>query len=309
MSSCLYLPIANASVHLYLLVALGMLVGFCAGMFGVGGGFLMTPLLIMIGLPPTVAAATDSNQIVAATMSGTWAHWRHGNVDVKMGTLLLIGGVIGGTAGVQLIHLLRASGEADFVIKAVYVLMLGFIGSYMLVESIHSMRRGSRQVEENPVPRDTWFEKVDRRLPFAMDFPKSHVSMSMLMPLSFGGLVGVLAALLGIGGGFIMIPVMIYILRMPMHVAVGTNLFQELFICINVTFMQAWSNHTVDFPLALILLAGSTVGAQVGARVGNRLKADQLKILLAVLVLLVMAKILLSLVLKPHLILTIAGGR
>lgn len=305
MNPYLYLPIAGISVPIYLLFGLGMLVGFLSGMFGVGGGFLLTPLLIMIGIPPTVAAATDSNQIVAASTSGTYAHWRLGNVDFKMGGLLLIGGVLGGTVGVQVIKLLRSMGDADFAIKIIYVLMLGIIGSYMFQESLSKLRSSCMPSKAMPVNRESWFERLDRRLPFRAEFPKSAVTMSILMPLSLGTLVGILSALMGVGGGFIMVPVMVYMLRMPMHVVIGTSLFQILFTCINVTFMQSYFNHTVDFTLAVILLIGSTLGAQIGVKVSSRLKADQLKIILASLVLIVMVKMLVGLLMKPHLLLAL----
>ena len=296
----LYLPIAGNSINILLLFGLGGAVGFLSGLFGVGGGFLMTPLLIMAGIPSTVAAASDSNQIVAASTSGTFAHYRMGNVDVKMGLLLLVGGVIGGTLGVQVIKILRAMGNADFVIKITYVIMLGVVGFYMFVESLQSMRQ--RQVS---VPKRTETGKVSvyariiQALPWQMHFEKSGVTFSILLPLVLGIIVGILAAIMGVGGGFIMVPVMVYMLRMPMHVVVGTSLFQILFTCINVTFMQSITNHTVDLVLALILLVGSTLGAQVGAKISRRLKADQLKILLASIVLLVMVQILVSLILTP----------
>jgi len=310
MSVYLYLPIAGNSVNLFLLLGLGGLVGFLSGLFGVGGGFLLTPLLIMIGIPPTIAAASDSNQIVAASSSGTYAHWRLGNVDFKMGLYLLVGGVVGGTLGVQLIKILRALGNADFVIKITYVVMLGLVGSYMFQESLRNLRGGMRLAQAEPEEAESvsWFARLNQVLPWRTQFEKSGTTMSLLMPLGFGVLVGVLAAIMGVGGGFIMVPVMVYMLRMPMHVVVGTSLFQILFTCMNVTFMQAYVNHTVDFTLALILLLGSTLGAQIGARVSRKLKADQLKILLASIVLLVMVKMLADLLMEPSLLLSLKGG-
>lgn len=308
MNFSLYLPIAGISVPVLLLLGLGMMVGFLSGLFGVGGGFLLTPLLIMIGIPPTVAAATDSNQIVAASTSGTYAHWRRGNVDFKMGILLLIGGVCGGTVGVQLIKFMRAVGNADFMIKITYVIMLGIIGSYMFLESLGSLRARRPPVREIKPEGKTWFARLSRDLPLKIHFNKSGITMSIFLPLLLGIMVGVLAALMGVGGGFIMVPVMVYMLRMPMHVVVGTSLFQILFTCINVTFMQSLFNHTVDFMLALILLFGSTLGAQIGAKISDRLKADQLKILLASIVLLVMLRMLGELLMPPQLMLSIMGG-
>jgi uncharacterized membrane protein YfcA len=284
-------------------------VGFLSGLFGVGGGFLMTPLLIMVGIPSTVAAATDSNQIVAASTSGTYAHWRLGNVDFKMGLFLLVGGVIGGTLGVQLIKVLRAVGDADFVIKITYVVMLGIIGVYMFIESIQSMRKKPVEVKRAEAPaKVSLYARLVQALPYQMRFEKSGVTLSPLMPLILGVFVGILAAIMGVGGGFIMVPVMVYMLRMPMHVVVGTSLFQILFTCVNVTIMQAITNFTVDLVLALILLLGSTIGAQFGVRLSKRLKADQLKILLASIVLLVMVQMLVSLILPPHFLLAHKGG-
>jgi uncharacterized protein len=305
----LYLPIAGNSINILLLFGLGGVVGFLSGLFGVGGGFLMTPLLIMAGIPSTVAAASDSNQIVAASTSGTFAHYRMGNVDVKMGILLLVGGVIGGTVGVQVIKILRAMGNADFVIKITYVIMLGVVGFYMFLESLQSMRK--REVvapKRTEPPKVSVYTHMIQALPFQMRFEKSGVTFSLLLPLILGIIVGILAAIMGVGGGFIMVPIMVYMLRMPMHVVVGTSLFQILFTCINVTFMQSITNHTVDLVLAIILLVGSTLGAQVGAKISRRLKADQLKILLASIVLLVMVQMLVSLIMTPNLLLAYKGG-
>ncbi len=305
----LYLPIAGNSINILLLFGLGGAVGFLSGLFGVGGGFLMTPLLIMAGIPSTVAAASDSNQIVAASTSGSYAHYRMGNVDFKMGLLLLVGGVIGGTLGVQIIKGLRAMGNADFVIKITYVVMLGVVGFYMFLESLQSLRKQAVVGMARPEPgKPSAYARLVQSLPWQMRFDKSGVTLSALLPLVLGTLVGILAAIMGVGGGFIMVPVMVYMLRMPMHVVVGTSLFQILFTCINVTVMQAITNHTVDLVLALILLVGSTLGAQVGAKLSRRLKADQLKILLASIVLLVMVQILVGLIMTPSLLLDYKGG-
>ena len=302
----LYLPVALTSINVMIPVGLGLAVGLLSGLFGVGGGFLMTPLLIMFGIPATVAAATDSNQIVAASTSGTYAHWRVGNVDFKMGWHLLIGGFVGGLVGVQGIKYLHAMGNADFVIKMTYVLMLGGVGTYMFIESIRSIRK---QGGEKPVDaKDSAFTRFLKSLPLQTEYTKSGVTHSMLVPIVFGGFVGILAAVMGVGGGFLMVPVMVYILRMPMHVVVGTSLFQILFNCIEVTFLQATTNHSVDFILAVLLLLGSTVGAQVGAVFGRKLKGDQLKVVLASIVLAVTIKIVFDLTLTPSLLLAQAGG-
>ena len=305
----IYLPIAQHSVPLPLMVGLGFVVGLLSGLFGVGGGFLMTPLLIMFGIPPTVAAASDSNQIVAASASGMYAHYRLGNVDFKMGIYLLIGGVLGGTGGVQIIKILRQMGNADFLIKVTYVVMLGLVGGYMFLESLQGLRAASgRKPPRAGEPRDSIYARLMHSLPWQTRFDKSGIVISPTVPLFMGALMGMLAAIMGVGGGFIMVPIMVYLLRMPMHVVVGTSLFQVLFTCIDVTIMQAYSNRTVDFVLALLLLIGSTLGAQIGARLSTRLKDDQLKIYLATLVLVVMVKMLLSLVLTPHILLAYHGG-
>ncbi len=304
----LYLPVALTSINVLIPVGLGLIVGLLSGLFGVGGGFLLTPLLIMFGIPSTVAAATDSNQIVAASTSGTYAHWKVGNVDFKMGLYLLLGGFVGGVLGVQAIKILEATGNADFVIKITYVLMLGIVGTYMLIESLISLRKSGSQASENQDRKESAFTRCLKSLPLQTHFEKSGVTHSLLLPVIFGGFVGILAAVMGVGGGFLMVPVMVYILRMPMHVVVGTSLFQILFNCIEVTFLQAYTNHTVDFVLAVLLLIGSTFGAQIGAAFGRKLKGEQLKVILAVIVLVVTAKIVFDLALTPSLLLSQAGG-
>jgi uncharacterized membrane protein YfcA len=309
MHFAIYLPVAGNSENIIILLGLGIAVGLLSGLFGVGGGFLLTPLLIMIGIPPTVAAASDSNQIVAASTSGTFAHARSGTVDFKMGLLLLVGGMIGGTLGVRLIRLLRALGEANFVITVTYVVMLGSIGSYMFYDSVRGLRNkgGKKPLKDSP-KLPSLYARMVNSMPWKIDFQRSKITLTVFMPLFLGGMVGVLSAIMGVGGGFIMVPVMVYLLRMPMHVVVGTSLFQILFTCANVTIMQSWMNHTVDFILALILLIGSVLGAQIGARIGRRLKADQLKILMSIIVLAVMVKMLLGLLIAPDIMLSYKGG-
>ena len=305
----LYLPVALTSINILIPVGLGLAVGLLSGLFGVGGGFLLTPLLIMFGIPSTVAAATDSNQIVAASTSGTYAHWKVGNVDFKMGLYLLVGGFVGGIIGVQAIKLLHAMGNAYFVIKMTYVIMLGGVGGYMFVESLQSMRKkkGVVVAEEKP-EKESSVGRFLQSLPLQTRFEKSGVTHSVLVPIVLGAFVGVLAAIMGVGGGFLMVPVMVYMLRMPMHVVVGTSLFQILFTCIEVTFLQAYTNHNVDFILAVLLLVGSTFGAQVGTSLGKKLKGEQLKILLAGIVLIVTVKIIFELTLTPSLFLSQVGG-
>jgi uncharacterized membrane protein YfcA len=308
----IYLPVAERSADLLLLLGLGGVVGLLSGLFGVGGGFLLTPLLIMIGIPPAVAAASDSNQIVAAASSGTFAHSRSGNVDYKMGLLLLIGGVAGGAVGVRLMKLLLATGQAGFAIRVTYAVMLGLIGSYMFADSVRGLRaarvpvpiRPDREVGRRP----SLYARAMRALPWQMSFERSGVHISLVVPLALGALVGVLSAIMGVGGGFIMVPVMVYLLRMPMHVVVGTSLFQILFTSMNVTVLQAAMNRTVDVLLALLLLVGSTTGAQIGARLSRRLKADQLKIMMACIILAAMVAMVLGLVVRPVSLLSYEGG-
>jgi uncharacterized membrane protein YfcA len=304
----IYLPMAGSSVNIFMLLGLGGAVGFLAGLFGVGGGFLMTPALIAAGIPPLVAAGSDSNQIVAATTSGTFAHYRMGNVDFKMAFLLLGGGIVGGTLGVQLIKILRTFGDAGFVIRVTYVVMMGIVGSYTFLESLQSLRKRPHAASMATPTKPSAYVRAIGKLPWQMEFSKSGVTLSPLLPLLLGCFVGLLAAVMGIGGGFMMVPAMVYLLRMPMHVVVGTNLFQELFICINVTVLQARTNHTVDVVIAILLLLGSTIGAQVGARASRKLQGDQLKIILGAIILIVMVQMLLGLVVSPGVLLAPRGG-
>ncbi|MDA8417809.1 MAG: sulfite exporter TauE/SafE family protein [Desulfobacteraceae bacterium] len=305
----MYLPIALTSVNYLLVIALGLTVGLLSGLFGVGGGFLMTPLLMMIGIPPTIAAGTDANQIVAASSSGMFTHWRLGNVDYKMGIYLLIGGFLGGAVGVQVIKFLSATGGADFLIKMTYVVMLGLVGSFMFVESLVAiLRKKTESHHHSAAASGAKKGGLMATLPMQIHFDKSGVTFSALVPFALGIFVGVLAAIMGVGGGFLMVPVMIYMLRMPMHVVVGTSLFQILFTCIEVTYLQAYYNHTVDFPLAILLLIGSVFGAQIGAILGRKLHGDQLKILLSIIVLGVTVKMVLELVTQPAILLSHVGG-
>jgi uncharacterized membrane protein YfcA len=308
----LYLPVAHISINIFLLLGLGLGVGFLSGFLGLGGGFLMTPLLMSLGIPPTVAAASDSNQIVASTTSGTYAHWRLGNIDFKMGLFLLAGSFIGGFIGVQIIKVLRAIGNADFGIRLSYVVLLGLVGGFTFIESLLSLRNlrkgKSEEVKAGKKSGTGGVVRFLKSLPFQTYFEKSGVTHSALLPLSVGGFVGIIGAVMGVGGGFIMIPLLIYILRMPVYAAVGTNLFQEIFLCMNVTFFQAYTNHTVDFIIALLLLLGSTSGAQIGARFCGKLKGDQVKIIIAMIILAVDVKVILELTLHPSALLSLAGG-
>ena len=306
----LYSPIAGHSVNIFLLLGLGGSVGFLSGLSGVGGGFLMTPLLIMAGIPPTVAAATDSSQIVGSATSGAYAHYRMGSVDFKMGLLIFAGGFVGSTVGVEIIKFMREVGEVDFFIEIIYVVLLGILGFYMMAESVNCLIKKKRvpgSIEKSK--KRSFHDRLIQILPWKMRFDKSGLILSPVLPILAGCFAGMVAAILGVGGGFIMLPTMCYVLRMPMHVAVGTNLFQEVLVCANITAMQAITNHTVDLGLALILLSGSTVGAQFGARLGHKVNADYLKLVLASVVLLVMVKILVELTFSPDLMLGLRGGR
>lgn len=278
----IYLPIAEVSVNIFTLLGLGGIVGILSGLFGVGGGFLTTPLLILMGINPAIAVASSANQIVAASLSGFHAQWMRRNVDFRMGTLLLIGGLIGSTAGVQVFAWLKTLGQIDLVISLLYIVFLGGIGSLMAVESTLSMRGKKKgKTKTTPNPR----LPLSKRLPWQMEFPHSRLEISAILPLLLGLAVGVLVSIMGVGGGFFMIPAMIYLLGMPTTVVIGTSLFQIMFITINVTFLHAVSTQTVDMILAVLLLLGSATGAQLGSRIGAKLPADKLRGLLALLVL------------------------
>jgi uncharacterized membrane protein YfcA len=306
----IYLPIAGMSINFFLVLGIGGVVGFLSGLFGVGGGFLLTPLMMMIGIPPAVAAASDSNQIVAAASSGAYAHWRLGNVDFKMGLIILAGGIAGGTIGVQFVKILRAGGNFEFVMKVVYVLMLGLVGGAMFIESWRTIRRSKSGAaagseEMGGAKMGGMFSK----LPLKMHFHRSGLHTSAIFPFAIGTIVGIMAALLGVGGGFIMVPAMIYIIGMPTIAAIGTDLFQIVLTSANVTLQQAFVNKTVDLLLALILLAGSTIGAQFGAIAGKRLKGEQIRILLAIIVLTLTVKLFLDLVLTPSDLVSLAPAK
>ena len=308
----IYLPIAGMSINFFLVLGIGGLVGFLSGLFGVGGGFLLTPLMMMIGIPPAVAAASDSNQIVAAASSGAFAHWRLGNVDFKMGLVILAGGIFGGTIGVQLVKILRALGNFEFVMKVVYVLMLGLVGGAMFVESLRTIRRsrGSTAAAAAAAPAaESGLTRLFNKMPLKMDFHRSGLNTSAIFPFAIGTTVGIMAAILGVGGGFIMVPAMIYIIGMPTIAAIGTDLFQIVLTSANVTLQQAIVNHTVDLLLALILLAGSSFGAQFGAMAGKRLKGEQIRILLAIIVLVLTVKLFLDLVLTPSDLVSLAPAK
>jgi hypothetical protein len=300
----IYLPIAEMSVNALVLLALGGGVGVLSGMFGVGGGFLMTPLLIFNGIPPAIAVATEANQVVAASVSGALAHWRRRNVDVKMGVVLLVGGFVGSTVGVWLFTILRGIGQIDFVISISYVLFLGIIGWLMVIESIRAWLRARQPAApRRKLHQHTWMHG----LPFKMRFRTSKLYISALLPLTIGVFVGILAAIMGVGGGFVMVPAMIYLLGMPTSVVVGTSLFQIVFVTANVTLLQAINNQTVDIVLALLLLVGGVIGAQLGAIFGTRLKGEQLRVLLGLIVLVVCGGVAYNLIAAPADIFSLAG--
>ena len=301
----IYLPIAEISVNAFLLLGMGGLVGVLSGMFGVGGGFLMTPLLFFIGIPPAVAVATEANQIVASSFSGVLAHLRRKTVDFRMGTVLLIGGLIGAALGVSVFNYLKNLGQVDLLVKLCYVVFLGVIGSLMFIESLNAIRKnrsGSAPKRKN----HNWIHG----LPFKMRFRTSGLYISVIPPMIVGVLVGVLAAIMGVGGGFIMVPAMIYLLGMPTKVVIGTSLFQIIFVTGFTTLLHATTNYTVDMVLAVLLLIGGVVGAQFGAMIGAKLKAEQLRILLALIVLAVCGKLALDLLIQPSELFSIgtAGG-
>ena len=275
---------------------MGGAVGFLSGLFGVGGGFLMTPLLIFIGVPPPVAVGTEANQIVASSVSGVLAHWRRANVDFKMGFVLLLGGFVGSSLGVILFKYLQNLGQLDLVIKLSYVIFLGIIGFLMLWESSRTIIRSrSAAARRGKLHQHNWFHG----LPFKMRFRKSKLYISAILPFLIGAIVGVLSAIMGVGGGFIMVPAMIYLLGMPTSLAIGTSLFQIIFVTANVTFLQALTVQTVDILLAVLLLTGAVIGAQFGSKYSVRMKGEQLRALLALLVLGVCVKMILDLTVMP----------
>ncbi len=290
----IYLPIAEVSVNAFLLLGLGGIVGILSGMFGVGGGFLMTPLLFFIGIPPAVAVATEANQIVASSFSGVLAHFKRKTVDLRMGTVLLVGGLVGAALGVMVFNYLKAQGQVDLLVKLCYVVFLGVIGGLMFFESL----RAIRNIKSGKKPKrkkHTWIHG----LPFKMRFRVSGLYISVIPPLIVGVAVGILAAIMGVGGGFIMVPAMIYLLGMPTKVVVGTSLFQIIFVTAFTTMLHATTNYTVDIVLAVLLLVGGVIGAQIGTRIGVKMKAEQLRILLAMMVLAVCGKLALELLLQP----------
>lgn len=291
----IYLPIAEMSVNVFLLLGLGGAIGFLSGVFGVGGGFLMTPLLIFIGIPPPIAVATQASNVIASSVSGSFSQWSRGNVDFKMGLILLGGGFAGSTIGVALFSLLQALGQIDLVINLSYVVLLGTVGVLMLLEGTRALLRRRRKIKPGKLHTHTWLHG----LPLKTRFRRSRLYISALLPFVIGFAVGILSAIMGVGGAFVLVPLMIYLLGMPTAIVVGTSLFQIIFVSINVTFLQAIQNQTVDIVLALLLTVGGVVGAQFGGRFGARLPGDTLRLLLGILILAVAVRLSLELVVPP----------
>lgn len=302
----IYLPIAEVSVNAFVLLGLGGVVGMLSGLFGVGGGFLITPLLFFIGIPPGVAVATGANQVVASSVSGVLAQFKRKAVDVPMGVVLQIGGLMGSLVGIWVFNRLTALGQIDVAVQLCYVVFLGSVGLLMLQESVRALRR-SRRASAPVVKRHQhgWVH----RLPFKMKFRASGLYISVIPPILIGMGVGVLGAIMGVGGGFIMVPAMIYLLGMPTKVVIGTSLFQVITVSAFTTLMHAITNQSVDIVLALLLILGGVIGAQLGAQLGGRLKAEQLRILLALLVVGVALKLALDLLIEPSELYTVFAGK
>ena len=292
-----YLPIAEMNVNVLLIILLGIMVGGLTGLFGVGGGFLMTPLLIFLGIPPTVAVGTEAPHVLASSLSGAIAHWRRKNVDIKMGIFLLAGGIAGSIVGVNLFKILREFGQIDVIIQFLFLIFLGLIGFSMLFESAKTTIKKYRtnSLIRTKLHQHSWIHG----LPFKMRFHRSKLYISTIPPVIIGFFVGILSAMMGVGGGFIMIPAMVYILGMSTNVVVGTSLFQIIFVTANSTFFQSYLNQTVDIVLASLMIFGGVIGAQVGARLGSTFKSEYLRGVLAILVLAVCIKIFLDLTLTP----------
>jgi len=293
----LYLPIAELSVNVFVIIGLGGLVGVLSGMFGVGGGFLLTPLLIFYGIPPAVAVASQANQIAGSSIAGAIGHARHGGIDTRMGSLLTIGGIAGAALGTFLFKWLQTLGQLDLAISFSYVIFLGSVGSIMLVEGTRALTstRGRKRRRPKKPPR----RRITRQLPFQLHFPKSKLVVSAIIPILMGIVVGVLVAVMGVGGGFIMVPAMIYLLGMPTQVVIGTSLMQIIFVTATATLMHAYNTQSVDVILALLLLIGAVFGTRLGVQMGQRLKAEQLRILLALIVLGVAVKLGIDMITPP----------
>ena len=293
----IYLPIAEMSVNVFVLLAMGAAVGFLSGMFGVGGGFLITPLLIFYNIPPAIAVSTGANQVIASSFSGALAHLKRGTVDIKLGLVLLVGGIFGSTAGAAVFAVLRAYGQLDLAVSLLYVGFLGTVGGLMLIESVNAIRRA--RTGQAPSLKRPGQHNWIHRLPLKMRFRASKLFVSVIPILGLGAAIGFLAAIMGVGGGFIMVPAMIYLLKVPTNVVIGTSLFQIMFVTAYTTVVQATLNQTVDIVLAFLLMVGGVAGAQYGAKVGQKLRGDQLRALLAALVLAVALRLAFDLFVAP----------
>ena len=302
----IYLPIAELSVNLFVLLAMGGAVGFLSGMFGVGGGFLITPLLIFYNIPPAVAVATGANQVVASSFSGALAHLKRGTIDVPLGFMLLVGGILGSAIGVWVYSMLRQLGQLDLAISILYVVFLGTIGSLMLAESLRALRRSARgeDVSIKRLGQHNWIHK----LPWKMRFRRSKLYVSIIPVIGLGAAVGVLAGIMGVGGGFIIVPAMIYLLKVPTNVVIGTSLLQITMVAAFTTIIQASTNQSVDIVLGLILMVGGVIGAQYGVKVGQKLRGEQLRALLGALVLMVALRLAYNLFVTPSNIFTVTAG-
>jgi uncharacterized membrane protein YfcA len=277
-----YLPIAEMSVDALLLLGIGFGVGWLSGLFGVGGGFLLTPLLMLIGIPSAVAVASGANQTLGASVSGLIAQWRRGNVDWRMGLTLFAGGLLGSALGVQIFALLKRWGQVDVAVSLFYVVVLGIVGALMVRESVTSLLRRRRgTAPKRKLHEHTWLHG----LPFKLRFRDSRLYISVIPPLVIGFGIGVLSAIMGVGGGFMLVPAMIYILGMPTAIVIGTSLFQVVFVSANVTLLQAWQVGSVDIVLTMLLLVGGVAGAQFGAAMGTKLRGEETRALLGLLVL------------------------
>ena len=294
----IYLPIAEMNVNIFLIIFIGMSIGILSGIFGVGGGFLMTPLLIFLGIPPVVAVGSEAPHVLATSVSGFIAHWRKRNVDIKMGIFLLIGGLVGSTVGVNIFSYLKNFGQIDLVIQLLFLFFLGFIGFSMAFESARTTIKQyrARNTKRTKLHQHSWFHG----LPFRVRFHRSKLYISAIPPVLIGFAVGVMSAMMGVGGGFIMIPAMVYILGMPTSIVVGTSLFQIIFVTANATFFQSYINYNVDIVLSALMIFGGVIGAQIGVILGSKLKAEYLRGILAILVLGVCGKIFTDLVLRPN---------
>lgn len=291
----IYLPIAELPLNVFVLLGLGLATGFLSGMFGVGGGFLLTPILIFIGVPPAVAVGSGANQLVATSLSGLFAHFRRGNVDLKMGGVMMVGGLGGSFLGVWAFKELRAIGQIDLVISLSFVTFLLVVGGLMGAESAQAILRRQRGVQRRKAHQHTWVHG----LPFKMRFRKSKLYVSAFAPVAIGFVTGLLASVMGIGAGFIMIPAMIYVLGMATNVVIGTSLLQIVLVASVATVLHAANNQTVDILLVVLLSAGAVFGAELGARTGLKLRAEQLRALLALIVLLVAGRLVFALTVPP----------